>query len=157
MKVIDHEQFEDAHTLLSSSRLVYIRAQDEDRQAKAGRISSLVDLAEEASAALRELHYADAESIIARGIEERESLSAERPLSLQCPNCSLFRGEGQDAARQVVLSRARAGGTEDRVTALSWLERGQFEAAKAAAASSAKRFAWWAEHGGGGECNLCTP
>lgn len=148
--MIDHEQFEDARTLLSSATLVYMRAQDQARVAKASRISRLVDRVHKANAALRECRYADAEVFMEQGITERVSLSTERPLSLQPPDCTLFRGEGQGAAKAAVLSRAHAGGVEDRTTALSLLEKGEFEAAKDAAASSAQRFAWWASHGGGG-------
>lgn len=130
--------------------LVYVRAQDQARLAKASRISCLVDLVHNANASLREYRYAEAEVSVEQGITERVSLSTEQPLSLQVPDCSLFRGKGEGAAKSVVLSMAHAGGVEDRATALSLLEKGKFEAAESAAASSAQRLAWWTSHGGGG-------
>lgn len=149
-QVIDHEQFEDARALLSGAVLIYERAQDESRLTKASRILSLITLVARANTAIRECRYADAEMLIGEGMTERASLVTERPFTLQPPNCMLFRGEGEAGARSVVLSRAHAAGNIDRLTALSLLNEGQFDAAAAAAASSAGRLVWCASQSGSG-------
>lgn len=140
-QVIDHERYEDARTLLSSAADVYKREEDADRAAKASRISSLVDLVESASTALRERRYVAAEALIDQGIQERASLAAESPLVLQPPACALLAGA---EAKAVVMSRVHAAARAERNEALSMLDKEDFDAAEAAAASSAERFAWWA-------------
>ncbi|CAN0350182.1 unnamed protein product, partial [Laminaria digitata] len=55
--------------------------------------------------------------------------------------------ESGAGAKTAVLLRVRAAGDVDRVTALTLLDEGDFEAAKLAAASASVRFRWWASHG----------
>lgn len=156
-QVVDHEQFEDARTLLSAAALVYERSTDQARLSKVSELSSLVGLVENASKAFEEGRYADAEALVAEGLGARAALAAKQPLCLRPPDCALFRGGGEDGAKTAVLLRVRAAGDADRASALDLLEAGEFEAAERAASSACKRFEWWAGHhsstdsGGGGD------
>lgn len=146
---MDHGQFEGARTLLSSASLVYERSADQARLSKATRIHCLVGLVENAAQALEEGRYSEAEDLIAKCLQKRSVLAVERPLSLRPPCCALFQGgeESGAGAKTAVLLRVRAAGDVDRVTALTLLDEGDFEAAKLAAASASVRFRWWASHG----------
>lgn len=143
--MVDHEQFEDARTLLSAAAFVYERSTDQARSSKVNEISSLVGLVENASKAFEEGRYADAEGLVAEGSVTRAALAIKQPLCLRPPDCALFRG-GEDGAKTAVLLRVRAAGEADRASALELLEAGDFEAAERAAASACKRFEWWADH-----------
>lgn len=144
-QVVDHEQFVDARTLLSTAALVYERSTDQTRLTKVARITSLVGLVEKAVATLNKGFYADAERIVDECLRERSALTVEQPLSLRPPDCILFQG-GESGAKAAVLLRVRAAGESDRATALTLLEKGQFEAAEVAAASASARCGWWASH-----------
>lgn len=143
--MVDHEQFEDARTLLSAAALVYERSADQARLSKVNTISSLVDLVENASGALDEGRYADAEGLVAECLGVRATLASQQPLCLRPPDCVLFQG-GEDGAKTAVLLRVRAAGDADRASALELLEAGEFEAAERAASSACNRFRWWAGH-----------
>lgn len=144
-QVVDHEQFEDARTLLSAAALVYERSTDQARLSKVNTISSLVTLVENASGALDAGRYADAEGLVAECLGVRAALAVEQPLCLRPPDCVLFQG-GEDGAKTAVLLRVRAAGDADRASALELLESGEFEAAERAASSACKRFKWWVDH-----------
>ena len=144
-KVVDHDKFEDARTLLSAAALVYERSADQARLSKVNKISSLVSLVESASRALDEGRYADAEGLVADCLTDRAALAEEQPLCLRPPDCALFQGGG-DGARTAVLLRVRAAGDTERASALELLEAGEFAAAERAASSALKRFQWWASH-----------
>lgn len=163
VQVVDHGQFQDARTLLSTAALVYERSSDQERLSKVTRITSLVGLVEETSSALQECRYADAETLVEECLQECSALASLQPLSLRSLDCNLLQttgssseggGEGEGGggggggAKRIVLCRALAAGNADRVTALALLEKGEYEAANIAAASASSRFMWWASQGG---------
>lgn len=173
VQVVDHGQFQDARTLLSSAALVYERSSDQERLSKVSRITSLVGLVEKTASALQECRYADAETLVEECLRERSTLASLQPLSLRPLDCNLLQttgssledGEGtggagggkrEGGAKRTVLSHALAAGNADRVTALALLEKGEFDAAKIAAASASSRITWWASHGGGTDGDCCV-
>lgn len=145
---MDHEQFEDARTLLSAAAQVYERSADKARLSKVGKISSLVNLIERSSRALTEGRYADAEGLVAESLVVRAALAVERPLCLRPPDCALCQG-GENGAKTAVLLRVRSAGDADRASALDLLERKDYEAAERAAFSARERLTWWADNSGG--------
>ncbi|CAB1108969.1 unnamed protein product [Ectocarpus sp. CCAP 1310/34] len=156
-QVVDHEQFEDARTLLSAAAQVYERSADKARLSKVGKISSLVNLIESSSRALVEGRYADAEGLVAESLVVRAALAVEQPLCLRPPDCALCQ-DGESGAKTAVLLRVRSAGDADRASALDLLERKDFEAAERAAFSARERLTWWADNhedggdrGGGGD------